>query len=155
MKRENEMKNEIELVFIPDDKYIHNMQSQRGKANIFYKDEPENKYDSEAIAVYTLNREKEEVFLGYIKKNDVDIVYTQEAQKLYEYAQSGGWSEGVDDPFSWETAKANENWGKVEEVIKTPIYTKEELEQIKRDIEDGKYRFRYDFDMSYGYLFKK
>ncbi len=136
----------IELVFIPDSKYIHNMQSFKGKANIFYKDEPTNKFDAEAIQIFTRNKKKEEIFLGYIKKNDVETIYTDEAEELYENAHCGS--------VKWEDAKADENWAKVKEVVKEPIFTGAELEQIKNDIENNVYRFRYNHYEGHGYLFR-
>lgn len=140
------MMKEIELVFIPDSKYVHNMQSAKGKGNIFYKDEPSNKYDAEAIAIYTINQAKEEIFLGYIKKNNVQTIFTERANDLYEMAQC--------HEMSWEEAKADEKWAEVKEIIKEPIYTSNQLGQIKKDILNGIYKFRYEYDVGYGYLFR-
>lgn len=138
---------EIELIFIPKNVYVRNMQSHRGKANIFYKDEPTNPHDPEAVQIFTLDKKKEEIFLGYIKKNEVNTIFTDEANELYSMAECG--------EMMWEDAKLDENWAKVKEVIKTPIFKGEKLEQVKKDIAKGIYRFRYDYDAGYGYLFKK
>jgi len=138
--------NEIELVFTPNEKYIHNMQSRKGKANIFYRDEPTNPYDKEAVKIFTFNRKKEEVFLGYIKKNEIQTIFTDEAEKLYEDIQC--------HLISWEDAKRDKNWGKIKEIVKEPIFTKNELDHIKNEISKGNYRFRFDYEMGYGYLFR-
>ena len=136
---------EVELAYVQNSKYIHNMQSKKGKANIFFKDEPTNPHDKEAIQIFTLNRDKEEIFLGYIKKNDVHTIFTDEAEELYQDAQC--------HLIEWEDAKSDKNWGKIKEVIKEPIFTSSELEKIKELISKNAYRFRFEYDTQSGYIF--
>ena len=140
------MLNKIELCFIPETKYIKNINSKKGKANIFYEIETTNKYDNEAIAIYTLNQKKEKIFLGYIKKNEVETIFTDAANELYEDAERFD---------NWQENKLNKNWAEVKEKIKTPIFTKEELEKIKENINNNLYNFRFEFEENIGYLFLK
>lgn len=140
------MLNNLKLSFTPKISYITNIQSHKGKANIFYKIENENIYDKEAIAIYTLNRAKEEIFLGYLTKRTCEVIYTNKANDLYYMANSG--------EMTWEEAKNSNHWAEIKEKIFTDIYTKEQLEEILLNIESKKYKFIYCYQSENGFLFK-
>lgn len=110
------MKN-VELSFTPKkSKYI---KSLINKANIFwdYEDHPK---DHMAISIYTLKRDKSKVFLGYLKKRDVE-----KNDELYYKALNSGIP-----------------WDEIPVGFKN-IFTDEELEQVLKDIDDKKYNFTY------------
>ena len=127
-------------------KYIRNIQSAKGKASIYFKDEKDNPYDSEAIAIFTKDKQKNEIFLGYIKKNNVEKEYTFEANELYHQATTG--------ELSWEEARSYENWNKYT-TSKTPIWSSEDLEKIKDLINQNFYNYRFSYAENQGYLFKR
>jgi len=133
------------------DKYAMNIQSEKGKEKIFCRLDSKNKYDSEAIAVYTLNQKKQEIFLSYICKNNFE--YTKEAIILYEDLMDCKAYYALHYYDSIEGCKKyynDENWGKTE---KMPIYTNDELKLIIKDINNDMYNFRFDYDGNEAYLF--
>ncbi len=142
-------KYSIVELYLPSKKitrYIKNIQSIKGKASIYYKDEKDNPYDSEAIAIFTKDKQKNEIFLGYIKKNNVEKEYTFEANELYHQATMG--------EIAWEVARDDENWNQYT-IVKTPIWTSEDLEKIKDLINQNFYNYRFSYEENNGYLFKK
>jgi len=151
----NRMKNHIKLFTqIHETKYIRNIQSHRGKANIHYEIEENNEYDNEAILIYTYNRKKEKIKIGYIQKKEfVNHIYSERAEALYEEYQNMLFQNGKDyyDDNILDL-KSHEKWAEVIDTVYNYLHTEEELEQIKKDIENGFYNFVYDYDEKCGYL---
>jgi len=74
-------------IFTPDNiktRYIINIQSKNGKAGLYWKDEPENPFDSEAVAIYTKKANGEEVKLGYIQKK-IFLSKDADENNVYEH----------------------------------------------------------------------
>ncbi len=63
--------------------YITNIKRKNSKTGIYYKDEPENQYDNEAIAIYTKNAKDKEIKLGYVQKKI--YLRREKGQNVYDY----------------------------------------------------------------------
>jgi len=147
--------NNVKVFIEPfKDKYITNIQSHKGKGNISFEIETTNPYDNEAILIKTIKRDNSIVKLGYVQKKEfIDRQYTKAASELYfEYqdilCENGG---DYNDPRILEL-KSNPKWAENTGNIYNELHSKEELEQIKSQIDMGIMNFVYDYYEDCGYL---
>lgn len=151
------MFSEIRLCNKKLSKYVKNMQTERGKANLIceLEDHPE---DPHAMKIYTLNGKKEKIFVSYVCKNN--YMFTAKANALYqkyndrveELISDYGHMEDTAYSIAFDEYSIKSNWAKNEKV---GIYADEELTEIFNDINSGAYRLRYDYDLNELYLFPK
>lgn len=95
------------LVFIPNDisvfdYHIHKY-TKRNNYPIYYKDEPNNIYDSEAVAIYT-KLEGKEYKIGYIQKK-IFLFKDSNDENVYDYIFTDK------DKMKMKALKANINSG--------------------------------------------
>jgi len=55
-------------IFTPDEIKSDYIQSKDNKEEIYWKDEPKNRYDNKAVAIYSKEANGNEIKLGYIQK---------------------------------------------------------------------------------------
>jgi len=134
-----------------------------GKSNIQYEYEPENKYDSEAIMVFTFKRDGEREDLGYIQKKEfIGYKYSDEFLKefsdwensVYEDFERDGCSSKIEH---WMTYPPGKNWyyhnrweGLDQENKYEYLYKEGELKEALEDISKGNMRYAYTADSRYG-----
>jgi hypothetical protein len=160
------MKN-IKLYNPSPSKYSTNIQSHKGKANIHFEYEPDNKYDSEAIMVFTFKKNGERADLGYIQKKEfVGYEYTEEflkefdewENKAYEGLEENGTSPLLEHYMTYVPGKSwyyNNVWsGKLENKYEY-LYSEGELEEALEEISNGNMKYIYWYSEGYGVLFDK
>jgi hypothetical protein len=117
-----------DVKYAKEEKYLR---KQRKKKNIFAILETDNKYDENAIAIYTTKQDKTKVKIGYLRKYDYIFIYEDNGAEEYE-------------PEYYER--------ELLEVKKEAIYTDEELFKILDDINNDNYYYNYTACHNESYL---